>query len=230
MLTKMFFAAPNYLMAFAFCMAGTIMAALTIAHVTIQQDENGRYSLNDLYRASGSNPKNKPSEWMRNKQTKALIDELISERGISASNSAKNKAGIPAYSVTQKSGAYVAKELVYAYAMWVSPAFNLKVIRAYDALVRGDLAAVNDRLYKIERAYFKKYPNDQTIRDMAYRGEPYWFIGSVVRRTAQTVGKAILRMIGWGILDANRLRIARIGMGPWWAHRRKNYGQLSLFT
>lgn len=29
MLTKMFFAAPNYLLAFAFCIAGTITAALT---------------------------------------------------------------------------------------------------------------------------------------------------------------------------------------------------------
>lgn len=81
-----------------------------------------------------------------------------------------------------------------------------------------------------DQAYFKKYPLDSTIRSMAMRAEPYWYIGTVVHRAAGTVGKAVRRMIEWRVMDEHRLKIARIGAQPWWAHRRKHYRQLPLFS
>ena len=107
------------------------MNALTIADTAIRQDAEGRYCLNDLHRAAGGEKRHQPSDWLRLKQTQELIAELAVP-GIPGT--LKNQPLAVIQGGTQQ-GTYVAKELVYAYAMWISAAFHLKVIRAYDALV-----------------------------------------------------------------------------------------------
>ncbi len=107
---------------------------LIISDTLIHQDAEARYCLNDLHKASGEHQKHRPKYWLENQQTIDLIEE-IAKGGIPPL-----KAGIPALAVNvihggNQPGTYVVKELVYAYAMWISPAFSLKVIRAYDALV-----------------------------------------------------------------------------------------------
>jgi hypothetical protein len=96
---------------------------LVIADVSIRQDAEGRYCLNDLHRAAGGEKKHGPSYWITNAQTMELIEEL-------------ETTGIPVVTAEGRNGGtYVCKELVYAYAMWISAAFHLKVIRAYDQIV-----------------------------------------------------------------------------------------------
>ncbi|WP_252719444.1 KilA-N domain-containing protein [Acinetobacter soli] len=107
---------------------------LIIGEFTIRQDEDGRYCINDLHKASGALEKHQPAFFMRNKQTKDLIEELDSETMICKNADHK----ISVNTVKGKGldqGTFVAKELVYAYAMWISPKFHLMVIRAYDSLV-----------------------------------------------------------------------------------------------
>lgn len=108
------------------------MSTLVLATVLIRQDAQGRYCLNDLHKASGSLDKDQPSMFLRNKQTQDLAQEL-------------NYANLQSLEAIQtiegrKGGTYVVKELVYAYAMWISPRFHLQVIRAYDELVNQKVA------------------------------------------------------------------------------------------
>lgn len=102
--------------------------SITVADIAIRQDANGRYCLNDLHRAAGGENKHRPSLWAENQQTQELISTMGTKAGIPALVSVKGGS---------QQGTYVARELVYAYAMWISPAFHLKVIRAYDAMVTG---------------------------------------------------------------------------------------------
>ena len=118
------------------------MPDLIVTETLIRQDEDGRYCLNDLHRASGGNSNHRPSLFLRNKQAKALIKEM-GEAQICAS---VQKGG------ADGSSTYVARELVYAYAMWISPAFALKVIRTYDALVKEQLDRLNDLSHRRARA------------------------------------------------------------------------------
>jgi DNA-binding NarL/FixJ family response regulator len=103
---------------------------MTVENVVVRQDAYGRYCLNDLHRASGGANRHRPSRWAENNQTQALVAEI-------------SQAGIPAWEVVVHSGnrreTYVCRELVHAYAMWISAAFQLKVIRSYDALERSNL-------------------------------------------------------------------------------------------
>lgn len=103
------------------------MNELIIGSSSIRQDAEGRYSLNDLHRAAGGEQRHQPANWLRLQHTQEMAAELEAGeipqiRGIEA------KQGL---------GTFVAKELVYAYAMWISPAFQLRVIRAFDALYAG---------------------------------------------------------------------------------------------
>ena len=111
------------------------MRTVSIANITIRQTEN-LYSLNDLHRASGAENRHKPSLWLKNQQSIDLVDE-ISKAGNPALD--KNQHVIKVVKGGNQSGTFVCKELVYAYATWISAKFFLQVIRTFDAVISGSL-------------------------------------------------------------------------------------------
>ena len=114
------------------------MTALIVANTQIRQDVAGRYCLNDLHQASGGAKRHQPGDWLRLKQTRELVVEVEkSPEGL------REFPEAPVQTINDgfANGTYAVKELVYAYAMWISAAFHLHVIRAYDALVMGQGAS-----------------------------------------------------------------------------------------
>ena len=106
---------------------------------------DGLYCPNDLHRASGGNVRHKPIEFLRAEPTRAMLAELEREKVGNSHLYLKTTKG-------RNGGTYVCLELVYAYAMWISAAFYLKVIRAYHALsIKGD--GLRQALAKAEIAY-----------------------------------------------------------------------------
>lgn len=107
------------------------LPAMHVGPIGIRQDRHGLFNLNDLHAASGGENRHQPNRFLRTDQTAALIAELRAEsntqkRAIDPVQSQRGRTG----------GTFVARELVYAYAMWISPTFYLSVIRVFDDVQR----------------------------------------------------------------------------------------------
>ena len=108
---------------------------------------DGLYSLNDLHKASGNDKKHQATNFMRLENTKKLIVEI--ERSSDVRNG-KNSVAYKIIQVgdSQQQGTFVCRELVYSYAMWISPRFQLLVIRAFDSMI-SQQQELSDRLNKL---------------------------------------------------------------------------------
>ena len=109
---------------------------ISISNVAIRQTENNLYNLNDLHKASGGEKRHELTNWLKLQQTAELIDELSKPENTGLK---ENQQVIQVVHGGSKRGTYACKELVYAYATWISAKFFLLVIRTFDAVVSGSL-------------------------------------------------------------------------------------------
>ncbi|EHI2277848.1 KilA-N domain-containing protein [Salmonella enterica] len=100
---------------------------MIIDGIEVRRDVHGRYCLNDLHRAAGGEDRHKPSNFLRMDSTRELCMEIdrCSDMSIGCVETIRGGFG---------QGTYVSRELVFAYAMWISPSFHLKVIRTFDQI------------------------------------------------------------------------------------------------
>ncbi|EEY09488.1 P22AR C-terminal domain-containing protein [Mannheimia haemolytica] len=96
------------------------MSNLTILNTAIRQHEN-LFSLNDLHQVSGNSKNHQPSNFSRLETTQALVSAIQAE---GTANPIKTLRGT-------QGGTYACKEIVIAYAAWISPQFHLVVLRAF---------------------------------------------------------------------------------------------------
>ncbi|MBS9781939.1 MAG: KilA-N domain-containing protein [Gammaproteobacteria bacterium] len=111
------------------------MSNLTILNQDIKI-RDGLFSLNDLHKASGGAEHHRPSKFIRTEQTQSLITEIETENSQSPNMGFQEKA-IKTIKGGKYAGTYGCKELVYAYAMWISAKFSLLVIRTFDKLANN---------------------------------------------------------------------------------------------
>lgn len=124
-----------------------------IGEVSIRQLD-GLFSLNDLHRASGGEEKHKPALFLRNDQAQALIEQLGKGTDLHLFlNTVKGRNG----------GTYACRELVIAYAAWISPTFHLKVIRVFLDATTPQAAALP---YSVQPDQTLSAAQANTLRDM----------------------------------------------------------------
>lgn len=159
--------------------------------------QGGLYSLNDLHRASGGEAKHQPANFLRLDTTQKLIEEITKE----ISQSSDVRSALRVINGGDQRGTYVCKELVYAYAMWVSAAFNLRVIRAFDAGVSAPALPDFSNPAEAARAWAAQYEQraalEAKVAEDAPKVEFYHDVtGSDNAIDMATVAKVLNRGIG----------------------------------
>jgi len=109
-----------------------IPSSITIGDITIHQSENGLYLLTDLWKASGGAKKDQPNRWRLLNSTQEYIKFLGTKTG-----SVEKSSYFLTIQGKDNQGTYVCRQLVYSYAMWISPAFHDLVIDTFDSLANA---------------------------------------------------------------------------------------------
>lgn len=157
--------------------------AISIRKLEIKMNSDGMYCLNDLHKASGGDEKDKPSNWLATKQVKELEEEILN-----AGNPAIKK------SAGRYGGTYVCKELVYAYAMWISAKFHLEVIRVFDQQTQAktELDCLVDNVRSASSKLDKQLDKASlSLTELKSHGQSWGVYGASIRKAKKEAVKEL---------------------------------------
>lgn len=177
--------------------------ALKLGAIAVRQHD-GLYSLNDLHRAAGGEERHKPAFFLRMEWAQDLQHEIA--KGADSHLFLQTIRG-------RNGGTYACRELVIAYAAWISAPFHLRVIRVFldasappapaaPAALPGArpqpgfvfLNAQEQRLIELLR--FTTYAGREIVQETAeaMRQQRPWVDGDVLHNTARLPA---LQAAGW---------------------------------
>jgi len=108
-----------------------------ICDVEITTDEEGRFNLNSLHKASGGRDAKRPKAWLATKQAQEIINELRQNSAFGENVIKVIKGGITA-------GTFAHELLAIEYAGWISPTFRLQVNQTFLDYKTGKLQSAFD--------------------------------------------------------------------------------------
>lgn len=161
---------------------------MRIDKMVVREVDGDLFNLNDLHRAAGGKKNQSPALFMRSKQVSDLSHELTK---IYTSAPFKKVMG-------RNGGTYVRKEIVYAYAMWISPSFNLKVIKCFDDVVSKNPVVIGalDRLgSEVKRSTSELMAivdeSSATLADLKRHGSDWGSYGAAIRKVKAEATKQL---------------------------------------
>lgn len=189
------------------------LTSINIGDTAIRQTATNQYCINDLHKAAGALSKDQPSKFLLLDSTKELIQEINKAGNLVLE---QNQA-VKVVNGGNKQGTYVAKELVYAYAMWISPKFHLQVIRTFDAIatqpatIPADLAR---QLAALQAEILRANPRLQDVLNLSRLGYSQARIGEMLGLGHTAIYKAAkrLRDCGFTVCPDSALKLPHGGV------------------
>jgi len=146
------------------------------------------FNLNDLHKSAGGRKDQAPALFMRGKQVTELSNELFKVYG-----------SVPFKKVMGRNGGtYARKEIIYAYAMWISPEFHLKVIKCFDDVISKNPVVIGalDRLGNEVRRSTDELlavvnESSVTLSDLKRHGSDWGSYGAAIRKVKAEATKQL---------------------------------------